>query len=256
MVQAHDPITQAFKHLTFNPLVTYNRVQVNDTNENDGVSSNGKMIALAWSSASSVAVFNAETPKNFDANTPLLKGHRGNIFDMQWSPFDDKLLATCADDGLAKFWKFDDYNGLTEHRTDCYQELEAHSRKCTSVQWHSAAENLLATHSIDKTIKIWDIDEDRCDDPIFTFTDMPDQATSIRWSPDGKMIAGCVKNKSLVIFDPRQDSSVIKADGHAGPRQQRLQWADNETLITSGFDREAKRQWGAYDLRDISAPLM
>ena len=75
-------------------------------------------------------------------------------------------------------------------RSDCDLELEAHSRKCISVQWHAAAENLLATHSIDKTIKIWDINEDRCDDPQITFTDMPDFCTSIRWSPDGKMLAG------------------------------------------------------------------
>ena len=53
---------------------------------------------------------------------------------------------------------------------------------------------------------------------MLTFTDMPDQATSIRWSPDGKMLAGCVKNKTLVIFDPRQADSVVKAPGHAGPR--------------------------------------
>ena len=78
---------------------------------------------------------------------------------------------------------------------------------------------MIATHSIDKTIKIWDIDEARNDDAVITFTDMPDHATSIRWSPDGKMIAGMVKNKSMVFFDPRQEASVIKAAGHAGPRQ-------------------------------------
>ena len=139
---------------------------------------------------------------------------------------------------------------------ECDLELEAHSRKCVSVQWHTAAENLLATHSIDKTIKIWDINEDRCDDAMITFTDMPDQATSIRWSPDGKMLAGIIKNKSMVIFDPRQESSVVKAAAHVGPRQQRLQWADDETLITSGFDREAKRQWGAWDIRNMEQPLM
>ena len=139
---------------------------------------------------------------------------------------------------------------------ECAMELEAHQRKCISIQWHEAAEELLATHSIDRTIKIWDINEDRSDDPVITFTDMPDIATSIRWSPDGKMIAGMVKNKSMVIFDPRQESSVIKAASHQGPRQQRMQWVDEATILTSGFDREAKRQWACWDLRSMEQPLV
>lgn len=221
MVEANssNSFAQSFKHLTFNPIVTYNRVTSSDTNENDGIASNGKMIAMSWGSVSTVAVVNAEKPKTFDANTPLIKGHSGNIFDMTWSPFEDRLLATCADDGKAKLWVFDDYEGIQENRMDCDLELEAHSRKCISVQWHEAAENLLATHSIDKTIKVWDINEDRCDEAMMTFTDMPDYCTSIRWSPDGKMLGCEVKNKSMVIFDPRQESSVVKSQGHAGPRQ-------------------------------------
>ena len=162
--EAHNSFAQSFKHLTFKPLTTFSRVTACDTNENDGVASNGRMIAVAWSSTSTVAVFNADKPQSFDARTPLIKGHTGNIFDMTWSPFEDRLLATCADDGKAKLWVFDDYEGISADRSDCDLELEAHSRKCISVQWHAAAENLLATHSIDKTIKIWDINEDRCDD--------------------------------------------------------------------------------------------
>ena len=91
---------------------------------------------------------------------------------------------------------------------------------------------------------------------MITFTDMPDLATSIRWSPDGKMLAGMVKNKSMVMFDPRQQDSAVKAPAHVGPRQQRLEWIDDETLITSGFDREAKRQWGAWDIRNMDQPLI
>ena len=35
-----------------------------------------------------------------------------------------------------------------------------------------------------------------------------------------------------------------------------MEWADDQTLLTSGFDREAKRQWGAWDLRNLEQPLM
>ena len=118
------------------------------------------------------------------------------------------MLATCADDGKAKFWCFDDYEGVTKTgtRTECDLELDAHSRKCISVQWHSAAENLVATHSIDKTIKIWDINEDRSDEAIFVFSDIPDVATQVRWSPDGRKLAAMCKNKTMIVYDPRQAS--------------------------------------------------
>jgi len=121
--------------LSFNPINSFNRVTASDTNENDGISSNGKMIAVNWKATSSIAVFNADKPLTFESNTPLLKGHSGNIFDMQWSPFQDRLLATCADDGKAKFWVFDDFEGLTggQNRSECDLEIEAHPRKCISV---------------------------------------------------------------------------------------------------------------------------
>ena len=61
--------------MDFTPLVTFNRVTASDTNENDGCSTNGKMIAVAWNAAATIAVFNANRSLTFDANTPLIKGH-------------------------------------------------------------------------------------------------------------------------------------------------------------------------------------
>jgi WD40 repeat protein len=36
-----------------------NMCTASDSNEQDGIASNGKMVAMAWSSQASVAVFNA-----------------------------------------------------------------------------------------------------------------------------------------------------------------------------------------------------
>ena len=50
---------RSFQHLKFDPLVTMNMCTASDSNEQDGIASNGKMVAMAWSSQASVAVFNA-----------------------------------------------------------------------------------------------------------------------------------------------------------------------------------------------------
>lgn len=113
----------------------------------------------------------------------------------------------------------------------------------------------MATCAIDKTVRIWDINEDRADDPIFVFNQMEEFATSLRWSPNGKSLAAPCKNKKVLILDPRQADSAMSAGLHQGPRQQRLEWIDDESIITTGFDTSAKRQYGVWDLRNMEQPL-
>ena len=82
-------------------------------------------------------------------------------------------------------------------------EIQAHPKKTSCLRWHTAVENLMCTTGSDKSIKVWDINEGRCDEPAIIFNDIPDLANTLRWSPNGKMISACVKNKSLAILDPR-----------------------------------------------------
>lgn len=256
MVQAGADYGQVFKHLQYNNALTFTKATTNMSNENDGIAINGSMIAVNWKSNSTVAVVNANKPMAFSPSTPLIRGHTGAIYDIQWSPFEDRLLATCADDGKVKMWVFDDHEGCKDNMVDADMELDAHPRKCLNVRWHKSVESLLATCSIDKTVKIWDINEDRADEAVLTFTELNDYATSVRWSPDGKLIASTTKDKKLVVFDPRQQQTISANPCHVGPRQQRLEWADDDTILTTGFDREAQRQWSAWDMRNTDQPLL
>lgn len=121
--------------MKFDPLMTNNNATASDSNEQDGIASNGKMIALAWASQASIAVVSATKQQNFDASIPLVQGHSGNIQDLQWNPFEDRLLASSADDGKVKLWIFDDEEGCatTGRRTESDMELDAHGRKCLNM---------------------------------------------------------------------------------------------------------------------------
>ena len=93
------------------------------------------MIAMAWESTGCVAVFNADKPMQFNASSPLIKGHTGKIQDIAWNPFEDRLLATSADDGKLKLWVFDDYEGCMSSgdKVEAELEIDAHSRKCLTI---------------------------------------------------------------------------------------------------------------------------
>ena len=112
---------------------------------------------------------------------------------------------------------FEDSEGLTADRSEADLELEAHGRKCLGMRWHPCAESVIATYGMDKTIKLWDVDNS--DEASITFTDIPDFSSSAEWSADGKMLLAMCKNKSFVTLDPRTEAAALKAACHQGPRQ-------------------------------------
>lgn len=194
---------------------------------------NGKLTAVNWSAASSIAVFGAYDYKRFDVNTPLIKGHSGAITDLQWSPFQDKLLASSSDDSTIKLWFIEGEQGITSHVTECDMEFDDHAKKCKAIQWHPIAEHVLASYAEDSTVRVWDVNTGDC---AITFTDVDETALAMRWSPVGDKIGCMIKKNTMAIFDPRVANSVMRAASHQGPRAQKIAWIDNETIVTSGFN--------------------
>ncbi len=63
-------------------------------------------------------MFPAYDFKRFDNNIFLIKGHKGNITDCDFSKFNDSLLATASEDGTIKLWLVPE-GGLTQHLAEC-----------------------------------------------------------------------------------------------------------------------------------------
>jgi len=171
---------------------------------------------------------------------------------MQWSPFQDKLLATSSDDATIKLWVIDSYDGIDKTVTQSDMEFDEHAKKCKAIQWHPICENVLASYAEDNTIRVWDVNTGDC---ATTFTDLDESCHAIRWSPQGDLIGATVKRNKMCIFDPRQNDSAVIADAHKGPRAQKFAWIDNETFVTSGFNPQAQREFCVWDLRKIDEHL-
>ena len=129
------------------PNSHFEQCQANTNIEQNGIASNGKMIALQWHQMATIAVLKASDPKRLEPGLPLIKGHQGPISDIAWSPFEDRLLASTADDGTCKLWVFEDYEGLKASTSEADLVLEAAPRKCLGVQWHNSVDSLLATNA-------------------------------------------------------------------------------------------------------------
>lgn len=187
----------------------------------------------------------------FDNKMPKIIGHTGAIFDCDFNPFHEQLLATGSDDCSAKVWGIPD-GGLTENLREPLVDLNNHMKKVTFTSFHPCANNVLATGSADHTVKLWDIDsgEEKCT------INCTDNLQDMQWSYAGDRIAVSCKNKTMQIFDPRTDTVVQECKPHEGSKCFNVCWlGSSNNIATVGFTRQSKRQFMIWDSRDLTKQI-
>lgn len=55
----------------------------------------------------------------------------------------------------------------------------------------------------------------------------------------------------MQVFDPRNTSGVLKVKCHVGPKMAKAVWIDDETILTSGTDQTAQREFAVWDARKL-----
>ncbi|KAK4153674.1 hypothetical protein C8A00DRAFT_43425 [Chaetomidium leptoderma] len=180
---------------------------------------------------------------------PLFLGHTAAVLDTDWSPHNDRIIASASDDGKVFIWEVP--QGFTLH-TDAEEvshvspvsKLVGHSRKVGHVLFNPAAENILASSSGDMTIKLWDITTGQAGLAL-KHTDM---VQSLSWSSDGSMLVTTSRDKKLRVWDVRQEKPVHEYAGHEGAKNSRAVWmGEHNRIATTGFSRMSERQIGLWE---------
>jgi hypothetical protein len=74
---------------------------------------------------------------------------------------------------------------------------------------------------------------------------------------NGSLLGAMSKAKTVNIFDPRKEGSVLSANTHEGTRPQKLAWLGQPNQVfTAGFSKIAEKEYAVFDLRDMSQPLV
>lgn len=74
----------------------------------------------------------------------------------------------------------------------------------------------------------------------------------MRWSPDGKNITVAQKGGEIKSFDPRQNGESNSTLTHTGPKAVKLAYVDDSFIITSGFNKQAEREFAVWDTRNLT----
>ncbi|GCB68693.1 hypothetical protein scyTo_0000929 [Scyliorhinus torazame] len=83
-----------------------------------------------------------------DPHQPKVCGHRGNVLDIKWSPFDDYIIASSSEDSTVKIWEIPKC-GVLSNITTSKLDLHAHSRRVGLIEWHPTAKDILFSAGYD-----------------------------------------------------------------------------------------------------------
>ncbi|XP_024127253.1 coronin-7 [Oryzias melastigma] len=177
--------------------------------------------------------------------------HSDLVTDMDFSPFDEYVLATCSGDETVKLWYLCDPE--QQQPSDPMLTLHPGQGRLELLQFHPTSSGLLAVGTT-KSALIWDTN--RKDAPLAALEQHGDQMQSLSWKRDGSLLASSCKDKMLRVFDPRaQLTPVQSAKSLQSNKDSRILWAMDDLLVTTGFDMMRSREVRLWDSRKLSSSI-
>lgn len=191
-----------------------------------------------------------------DPHYPKVCGHRGNILDIKWNPFDDFEIASCSEDGTIKIWDIP-RQLLARNLTTYKKELVCHARRVGLVEWHPTAANILFSAGYDYKVMVWNLDtkEFAITSPVKTIDCHQNVILSMSFNTDGSLMATACKDRKIRILDPRT-GVVLQETSHQGHKPNKVLFLGNlQKLLSTGTSRWNHRQIALWDQENLSESL-
>ena len=225
------------------------KVPASDSNH---IAANGKFFAVPYAGGGGMVAVIPHKKFGQSGKVGGVNGHTSSALDIQFHPFNDNILTTCAADCSIKMWNLDDEsieNGVVSQ--DPVQALNEHEKKVTKLLFHPTANNVLASTSIDKSIRLWDVENGK----VGTKISIPDPVQDMSFNLNGQQLVVTSRDKKLRVVDPRVPDSVVgEVDGHTGSKPCRAVWLKKlDLILTAGFSRSAERTLKLWDPKNLAA---
>lgn len=234
---------------------SYDQIKVSrtawDTNK---VCASTKNFSVIWEAGGggSFVPINYEDMGKRTPNPPLISGHKGDVLDIDYHPFNPYIISSASEDCTVKIWQIPK-EGLKENMTEPVQDLRGHKRKVGTTAFNPVANNVLATSGTDYAVLLWDIETGKSTHSVGGHANI---IQTCAWNANGSLLVTSSKDKKLRLIDPRANSVVRETEAHEGVKGFRACFLDGKNKIfTVGFTKSAHRQYKLFDLDNFDAPL-
>jgi ribosome assembly protein RRB1 len=117
----------------------------------DWAASGGGLRLLTGDVASKIFL-TTTTPSGFNALTQPFTSHTSSVEDLQWSPSEPTVFASCSADHSVQIWDV-----RSKGRKSVAGVSEAHESDVNVISWNKATSYLLLSGGDEGGIKVWDL---------------------------------------------------------------------------------------------------
>ena len=211
---------------------------------------NMNFLAMSWNNLGEIVVVDSSNQISVSPVQPRIKGHRAASLDLEFSPFVSDLLAASFDDGAVLLYKIPE-GGIKENITQEVQIYNKHTKKVPFVTFNPIASDVVCSAAFNGEIHVWNSiqGESVCE------VNAEDVPTWVSWSPNGVLIGAATKNKFMHVFDPRNNKVIMKHQINEGFPSAKFGWIDNETFVTTSWNKAGMKLLKLWDLRKVNEDL-
>ncbi|KAK8961794.1 hypothetical protein KSP40_PGU022328 [Platanthera guangdongensis] len=122
-------------------------------------------------------------------------GHKASVEDLQWSPTEENVFASCSVDGNISLWD-------TRIGKSPTVFLKAHNTDVNAISWNRLESFMIVSGSDDGAFSIWDLRLIKEDSRVAHFECHKQPITSIEWCPhEASTLAVSSADDQLTIWD-------------------------------------------------------
>ena len=165
---------------------------------------NDKFLAMSWDEQGEIVIVNSSEPHDINEKQPHLNGYSKNIYDLEFSPFNSNILASCYDDNSVLLWTIPD-NGLNHNKNNNPEIYKEHNTEVRFVNFNKVSSNLICSCDLNGELHVWDINEKKKINEL----KIDNEPTMVLWNPNGNLIGVTSKNQFINIFDIRDNNITL-----------------------------------------------